>query len=309
MSILILSQTQSTFALTDPLKAKGIKIVRTIRNGKNTVDVDFPKWAKPKQTTDINYRLSVLPQATDTEYTEFMVVPTKGVIVPVIKISKSDWKYEKALKGQIIDSKWNDILTESINKGILHYPGTPMVGQMWLGRYFAHTSEFYHYKTPYATVWQAWAWLDPSKWEKPADEFYYYKRVSNGWKLYTYQVTKEKKITLIDTIKQINGVKVEVAVTSPTDQKILKWDKTKSEIAVIWCTDRGTDRHRWLTVGTLIKIEQLDAEGLVISTEPLPTTSLKTPPAVVTSNTPESQTLSATSLKANSTIPNPDIAF
>lgn len=105
MSILILSQTQSTFALTDPLKAKGIKIVRTIRNGKNTVDVDFPKWAKPKQTTDINYRLSVLPQATDTEYTEFMVVPTKGVIVPVIKISKSDWKYEKALKGQIIDSK------------------------------------------------------------------------------------------------------------------------------------------------------------------------------------------------------------
>lgn len=299
-------------ALTDPVQTKtnpgkGIKVVRTIRNGKNIVDVDFPRWAKPKQTIDMQYRLSVLPRSTDRNYTEFFVVPSKGVIVPVIKISKSDSKYAKALKGQIIDSKGNDILTEDINKGILHYPGTPTVGAAGMWRYHPHTSEFYHYKTPYATIGQAWAWLDPVRWEKTADQFYYYKKLPDGWMMYIYDVTQEKRIVLKEEQRIINGKKVAVNVTSPEDQKILRWDKNKSQVAIVWCADFGTDRDRWLTVGTLIRTQKISKDWTItildndFASSATPITPTPTVPPTY-KNSPTTSSGSAASI-------NPDLAF
>ena len=294
--------TSPAIALTDPIQTKiysgkGIKVIKTIRNGKNLVDVSFPKWAKPKQTTDIKYRLSVLPKSSDKEYSDFFVVPSKGVIVPVIKISKTNPKYIKALSGQIIDDKGNDILTEDINKGILHYPGTVSAGELGMGRYHPHTSEFYHYKTPYATVGQAWAWLDPAKWEKSADQFYYYKKVPDGWILYTYEVSKEKRIVLKEEQRTINGKKVAVNVTSAEDQKILKWDKTKSQVAIIGCADFWTDRDRRLTVGTLIKTEKIAADDKIsnFSISPISTTTTPIASKSITVSTTVSTTVVNTS--------------
>lgn len=264
--ILVTTQLQPIFALTDPIQTKthagkGIKVIKTIRNGVSLVDVDFSTRAKPKNTKDIKYRLNLLPRPSDKNYTDFVVVPAKGVIIPVIKIKKNDPTYNKALKWEILDNKGNDILTPYINDWILHYPGTSEVWEKWLGRLFSHTSERKRYNTPYATVGQAFVRLDPSRWDKSADQFYYYKKINNTWILYVYNVTKEKKIELQKSTKIIWGKKIKVDVISIEDQKILRGDNSKSQLAIITCVDFGTDQDRRMTIGTLIETQTFDLNG------------------------------------------------
>lgn len=82
----------SVFALTDPVKYKHIKIYKNI-----SVDTQFPRRAKPQDTKDINYWLSVLPEPQDRFFKNYIVVPLKGVVAPIIIEPKTSDRYKKTL--------------------------------------------------------------------------------------------------------------------------------------------------------------------------------------------------------------------
>lgn len=218
----------SVFALTDPVKYKHIKIYKNI-----SVDTQFPRRAKPQDTKDINYWLSVLPEPQDRFFKNYIVVPLKGVVAPIIIEPKTSDRYKKTLAWQVPD------FTKDLNRGVFHYPGTPSPQSLGNGVYFAHTSQFIKDKSKYGTIGQAFARLDIQRPKTQADVFYYYKKYAAQQRIvYEYEVIQEKRV-------------------KDTDMSVFHQDLTKREMSIVWCVDRWTARDRWITKGYLKQVDLL----------------------------------------------------
>lgn len=68
------------------------------------------------------------------------------------------------------------------------------------------------------------------KMRKTADQFYYYKKLPDGWMMYIYDVTQEKRIVLKEEQRIINGKKLLSMLHLQKTKKFSDETKTKVKL-------------------------------------------------------------------------------
>lgn len=200
-----------------------------------SLEYSSPDWLRPQwlldASSDLNYRLSVLPYEEDRNADMYIILPSLGVVTPVILIQSWSADYEKM-------SKWGEIdINSYLVNGVLHYPQTAFPGEEGNMVIFGHSNFFKNKPGKYKTIFADIMNLDVD----PSDEIRIYYRQTNGsYVQYRYAITKSYE-------------------TDPSDVGILlpKWGK---EITVFACTN-GLEWRR------ILRGELLEGDNLIIGAE------------------------------------------
>ncbi len=222
MSAIVMLSTSVSFALS----SKDAKWVITIKSP--AIERESPKWFSPykleEAPEDINYWKSLIPYEQDQDELMYIVMPTLGLVSPVLLVQEWSDHYKAMTTGKDIGSFMNDYL----NNGVLHYAGTWLPGDVGNPVIFGH-SNFYankpgRYKSIFADIMN----LDVG----PTDEMWVYTKQTDG----NYDLKKFEIEQSYETV--------------PTDVGILKpqWGK---ELTVFACTNGLAGR--WILKWRLIE--------------------------------------------------------
>lgn len=165
------------FALT-PKEQKGVKVLTS-----SHISYESPTRFQPIGLTgvseDIAYRTSLLPFSGAQDYPLYVVIPTLGLIAPIVEIPP--WTKDHM---QMIDGKSININTY-LSSWVLHYPGTALPGQIWNIVIFWHSNFLRQgvgdYKTIFADLMNLDVW--------PYDEIRIYQKGENDFfNLFKYTI-------------------------------------------------------------------------------------------------------------------------
>ena len=81
-----------------PIIKKGIKTII-----QKAVDTTPPTRFKPSNTKDLNYWLNVLPFKEDKTKDSYIVLPSVGLISPIVYIPEDSNEYKAAKRGEYVD--------------------------------------------------------------------------------------------------------------------------------------------------------------------------------------------------------------
>ncbi len=239
--VLLSSIITPSFALT-PIANKWVKIFTNKK-----VDTTPPTRFKPSESEDIKYRLSVLPNQKDANYSEYMVIPAMWLVSPIVKTPKTITKmtktkvngktvsknaqvanpdYIKAIAGKAVD--FNKYFSQWVHQ----YPGTPDVGTKWNTVLGGHSNYYMSKRTNYTTIFGRLPELDKN------DQVRFYKKQSDGKRM----LLKYKTVKSYET--KANDVNV-----------ILPINKWTSEVTLYTCVPIGTAKER-----RIVKAEIFEAK-------------------------------------------------
>lgn len=224
-----LSAGSVVFALT-PKEQKGVKVLKM-----DTLEYTSPDWLRPvwllDASSDVSSWLGVLPYDEDKNADIYIVIPTLGIITPVIVIPKWSADYQNM-------SKWREInINNYLVNGVLHYTQTALPGEEGNMVIFGHSNYFKNKPGKYKTIFADLMNLDVGA----EDEIWLYTKQSNGnYKQFKYAITESYE-------------------TDPSDVAILLplWGK---EITVFACTNGLAGRR-------IVKGFLLEGNDLFVGTE------------------------------------------
>lgn len=214
----------SVFALTSK-EQKGVKVLRS-----SSLEYTSPDWFRAypldEAPEDIDYRKSVLPYPEDRDDDMYLVLPTLGLVTPVVNVPRDSKDFATMVSGK--DININQYLVE----GVMQYPNSGTPGQEWNPVIFGHSNFFKNGAGKYKTIFADLMALDPDI----TDEMRIYLKKADG----TYDLLKFSILKSYET--------------TPTDVGILKpqWGK---ELTVFGCTN-GLE-GRWILRGKLIENDEV----------------------------------------------------
>lgn len=177
--------------------------------------------------TDIEYWKSILPWDEYQDESMYIVLPTLGVVSPVVDVPKSSNDYDNMMAWEEID------INKYLNDGVMFYPWTAPVGTVWNPVIFGHSNFFragqWNFKTIFADIMNLDVGVE--------DEMRVYRR--KPWQSdhdkYRYEITQSYE-------------------TTPEDVGILQpqWGK---ELTVFACTNWLAGR--WILRGKLIEDDEV----------------------------------------------------
>lgn len=188
----------------------------------------FTPFALEEAPEDIDYRVSILPYDEDRNDDMYIVLPTLGLITPIVFVPEGTQDHADM-------SQWREIdINKYLVEWVMHYANSWMPGEVWNPVIFGHSNYFVDkpgkdsYKSIFADI------MDIDVW--PLSEMRVYTKQDN-WE---YEL---KKFNILESYE-----------THPTDVEILrpKWGK---ELTVFACTN-GL-KWRWILRGRLIEPNEL----------------------------------------------------
>lgn len=222
LSILVLG---SVSALT-PKEQKGVKTLKSI-----TIEYLSPDWFTPFVNIDsapenIDYWTNLIPHQEDRNDAMYIVLPTLGMISPVISVPKDSADYTNMAAGKEID------INKYLNEGVMFYPRTGKIGQIGNPVIFGHSNFYKTGKGKYKTIFADIMNMDVGQ----EDEIWIYVKSQAGdYDLFKYRITESYE-------------------TNPENVSILK-AKGGKEVTVFACTD-GLN-GRWILRGILIEQDEM----------------------------------------------------
>lgn len=225
-SLLTVFSCSCVNALT-PKDEKWIKTLKSITVEYLSPDRFTPFVDIDTAPEDIDYWMNLLPESRDKNLEMYIVMPTLGLISPVINIPSDSADYKNM-------SAWKEIdIDKYLLDWVLFYPRTWIIGQPWNPVIFGHSNYYrtkpWRYKTIFADIMN----LDVG--QEDEMRVYWKKSWSTSYDLYKYRINES-----YDTV--------------PTDVGILK-PKGGKELTVFACTD-GLN-GRWILRGTLIEQDEM----------------------------------------------------
>lgn len=212
-----------------PKEQKNVKVLKM-----PSLEYMSPDRLRPVDLADapqnLDFRLSILPFTGDKHADIYLVIPTLGIITPIIVIPETSKDFERMSNGYEID------INSYLVNGVLHYAQTAMPGEEGNMVVFGH-SNFYknkpgNYKTIFADLMALDVWT--------SDELRIYQKQDSG----TY---RQLKYAIFDSYE-----------TSPDDVEILLPLGGK-ELTVFACTN-GLE-GRWI-----VRARQLEWQDLWVGT-------------------------------------------
>lgn len=222
--IVVSSLPISVYALT-PKEQKGVKVLKA-----PGLEHESPTWLTPfsleEAPEDIAYRTSILPYPEDRAERMYIVLPTLGIVAPVVFVP--EWTTDYTMMSQ-----WKEIdINKYLVEGVMHYPSTSMPWEEWNAVIFGHSNFFTAQPGKYKTIFADSMNLDVS----PRDEI----------RIYTQQPDQTYDLQKFSVDESYETVPTDVEVLRP------KWGK---EITVFACTN-GLEWRRILR-GTLIENDEI----------------------------------------------------
>lgn len=191
-SILIVSTLffLSIFFPVHALTPKEEKWVITLKSP--SLAYKSPEWLNPfvdisEAPTDIDYRKSILPRNEYRDEAMYIVLPTLGIISPVVEVPAWTSDFENMMWWEEID------INKYLNDWVMFYPWTAPVGSVWNPVIFGHSNFFRagdgNFKTIFADIMNLDVWVD--------SEMRVYRR--KPWQLdydkYRYEITQSYETT------------------------------------------------------------------------------------------------------------------
>lgn len=223
--VIVFASIGSIYALTP----KELKWVITLKSP--SLAYEQPDWVNPfidisEAPTEISYWKSALPRDEYKNEAMYIVLPTLGVISPVVDVPESTDDYEDMMSGKEIN------INKYLNDGVMFYPGTAPVGEVGNPVIFGHSNFFragqWNFKTIFADIMNLDVGVE--------DEIrVYWKQGSSDYEMFRYEITQSYD-------------------TTPDDVGILQpqWGK---EITVFACTNWLAGR--WILRGKLIEEDEV----------------------------------------------------
>lgn len=177
-------------------------------------------------TDDIDFRKKSVV-SIDQDLDEYLVVPSKWLVIPVNYISEHSDDYQNIIDFKAVDVNkylrfWSLVFPKEVNTS---YWEEWNITIMWHSSYLK--SDSWRYKTHF----QVLIWLEEWK------EIWIYKKENLDFKRYRYKVTKSYE-------------------TDPTDIDILEDNGNKSELTLFTCTPIWWDAWRWIIKSEFIQEDE-----------------------------------------------------
>jgi len=205
----------STFALTP----KEEKWVITIES--DALEWESPTWFEPvaleDASEDIEYWTSILPYVEDRNDDMYIVLPTLGLITPVVFVPEWSTDYKNMTSWKEID------INKYLPEGVMHYPWTWIPGEVANPVIFGHSNYFAAEEGKYKSIFADIMMLDVS----PRDEMWVFVKEDDEYDLRKFSIEESYE-------------------TTPDDVWILK-PKGWKELTVFACTEWLAGRRilRW----------------------------------------------------------------
>ncbi len=214
-SLSILLLLSSSFALT-PKEEKWVITITW-----DALEYQSPTWFTPfaleDAPEDIEYWTSILPYQEDRNDDMYIVLPTLGLITPVVFVPEWSTDYKNMIGWKEID------INKYLPEWVMHYPSTWIPGDVANPVIFGHSNFFKAREGKYKSIFADLMNLDAS----PRDEMRVYVKEDGEYDL--------RKFTIEESYE-----------TTPEDVWILtpKWGK---ELTVFACTNwlKGRRILRW----------------------------------------------------------------
>lgn len=229
-SVLAITVVASIFSSTHALTPKEEKWVITLQSP--SLAYESPEWLSPyidmrEAPVDIEYRKSVLPRDEYQNEDMYIVLPTLGVVSPVVEVPVGTSDFNKMMWWEEID------INSYLNDWVMFYPWTAPVGTVWNPVIFGHSNFFkaweWNFKTIFADIMNLDVWVDSEMW------VYRRKPWQDEYDKYRYEITRSYE-------------------TTPDDVEILQpqWGK---ELTVFACTNGLA--WRWILRWKLIENDEV----------------------------------------------------
>jgi hypothetical protein len=186
----------------------------------------FTAYPLDEAPEDISYWTSILPYPEDRNEDMYLVLPTLGLITPVVGVPRDTPDFDAMVAGKEID------INKYLVEGVMHYPNTGIPGQVGNPVIFGHSNFFKKGEGKYKTIFADLMALDPDI----TDEMWIYLKQPSG----DYELLKFSVLRSYETV--------------PTDVGILKPQGGK-ELTVFGCTN-GLE-GRWILRGKLIENDEV----------------------------------------------------
>lgn len=166
------------FSLT-PKEEKGVRVLKSPK-----LVYESPEWFTPFPLEDapqsLDYRLSILPYESGSAQS-YLVIPTLGLITPVIYIPEHSSDYRTMRAGEEID------INLYLVDGVLHYASTAYPNQEGNMVIFGHSNFFKDGTGKYKTIFADLMNLDVSE----RDELWLFDKnpLSEVYELLKYRIT------------------------------------------------------------------------------------------------------------------------
>ncbi len=251
LSILLctMSIQSTTFALT-PKSEKGVKVLKA-----PSLVYESPDWFTPfsldEAPQDLNYWLGILPYPEDRAEEMYVVMPTLGLITPVVFVPEGSTDFTTMAAGKQID------INKYLVEWVMHYPTSWTPGQNGNPVIFGHSNFYLNGAGKYKTIFADIMNLDVG----PYDEVWIYKKDPNG----EYSVTSSTWAwsadgtwtwmwAITNTYKLLRFAIEQSYETTPTDVEILLPLGGK-ELTVFACTN-GLE-WRWIVRSRYIEDDEV----------------------------------------------------
>lgn len=218
-------------ALT-PKEDKWVKTLKSTRLAWESPE-RFTPFPLEKAPTSLDYWVDLLEDKQDHSAEMYVVLPTLGLITPVIKVPEWTSDYKEMTGGKEID------INKYLNNWVMHYPGTGIPWDVGNPVIFGHSNFFKHGEWRYKTIFADIMNLDVGF----EDEIWVFIKKNAGsaidWSISMDEQYEKKRFRINESYE-----------TAPTDVEILrpKWWK---ELTVFACTN-GLE-GRWILRGKLIE--------------------------------------------------------
>jgi len=231
LSVLVFVFWSTAPPVTHALTSKFEKWVKVLESPKLEYESPdrFTPFSLEDAPEDINYRTSILPYIEDRNEDMYMVMPTLGLITPVVFVPEDSVDFNNMVSGREID------INKYLPEWVMHYPNTWMPWDVANPVIFWHSNYFKNKEGKYKSIFADIMNLDVN----PSDEIWTYHKLENG----TYDLRK------FEIEQSYETVPTDVGVITP------RWWK---ELTVFACTD-------WLNWRWILKWRLIENDEILIT--------------------------------------------
>lgn len=178
------------FALT-PKEQKWVKVLKWASLAYEQPDRATP-FSLDQAPDTITYRKSILPYQEDQDADMYIVLPTLGIVAPIIILSEDSWDYQQMFA-------WNQInINKYLIRWVLLHAGTWIPGEVWNPVIFGHSNFYKNKLGDYKTIFADIMNLDVGH----HDEIWIFVKQKNG----TYDLRKFSIQASYETVPEDIGV-------------------------------------------------------------------------------------------------------
>lgn len=185
-----------------------------------------PSWFQPVSledaSTDASYWINdVLPFEAHRYNDAYLVIPTVGLVAPIVDIPEWSADYTALSAGKTIN------INNHLVNGVMHFPNTAEPGEAWNMFIFWHSNGVKSRPGEFNSIFAKTMGLEPG-----IDQIWVFKKQSSGtFKLYKYDVESSFD-------------------TSPKNVNVMLWDGEGADITLSMCTNILWGR--WIVKATLV---------------------------------------------------------